>query len=191
MVEEAIRLLQLVEIRSHLVRVPVEIHLVAGGAIRFQLQNRQHIHVVDPVARLVRQAVGLRIDPLPVGKRLPVVEILLVLGFHPDLQRNNAEDGVIHVVALGNLVGLGAARHQRIEFFDQPVAQVVVARQLSEGQRSVPSTDLTVKNGPLALVRAGDEVLGQPLAHLLRRIPRRPVAEEVLLRRRGSGCRGQ
>ena len=58
---------------------------------------------------------GCGIVPLPVGEAEPVVEILLVFGLYVDFQRHDAEDGVVHVVALGDAGGFRAAGHERIE----------------------------------------------------------------------------
>ena len=57
----------------------------------------------------MREAVGLGIDPLPVGVGEPVVEILLVFGLDGDFEGNDAEDGRVDVIGMGNLVGLCAA----------------------------------------------------------------------------------
>ena len=58
----------------------------------------------------MRETVGLGIDPLPVRVGEPVVEILLVFGLDGDFKGHRAEDRVVDVIALGNAVGLGAAR---------------------------------------------------------------------------------
>ena len=81
-----------------------------------------------------------------------------------DLQRHDAEDGVVDVVALGNESGFGAAGISGSNFLMSSVAQVGVVRQLREGQRAVPGADFAVKDGARAvLVRAGDEVFGEAL----------------------------
>ena len=137
----------------------------------------------------MREAVGLGIFPLPVGEGDAVVEILLVLGLDVDFERHGAEDGVVDVIALGDESGLRAAGHERIESLDQAVAQIGVVRELREGERAVPGADLAIKDGARAvLVRAGDEMLGERLAHFLRRAAGRPVAEVVLLRVQLSRC---
>src|SRR5215469_4327971 len=66
MIEEAIWLLQLVEICGHLLRIAIEVLPVASRAIGFQLEDRQHVHVVDPVTGLSRKPIRLRVLPLPV-----------------------------------------------------------------------------------------------------------------------------
>ena len=128
------------------------------------------------------------------AKREPVVEILLVLGLDVDFQGHGAEDGVVDVIALGDQRAFRAAGHQGIEFLDQPVAQIGVVRELGEVERAIPGADFAVEDGArVVLVRAGDEVLGQRLTHLLRRAPRGPVAEVILLRgeREGHGRQKQ
>jgi hypothetical protein len=55
-VEEAVGLLQLVEVGDHLVRVAVEVLAVAGGAVGLELQHGEHVHVVDPEAGLGGEA---------------------------------------------------------------------------------------------------------------------------------------
>ena len=67
MMEQAIWLLKFVEVRDHLGRVAIKIFAVAGGAVGLKLQDGKHVHVVDPVAGLGGEAVGLRILPLAIG----------------------------------------------------------------------------------------------------------------------------
>src|SRR5208337_1630487 len=75
-----------------------------------------------------------------------------------------------------------------IEFLDELVAEIGVVGELGKGERAVPGADFAVKNSARAvLVRAGDKVLGQSLAHLLRRASRGPVAEVILLRGQRDG----
>jgi uncharacterized membrane protein YeaQ/YmgE (transglycosylase-associated protein family) len=64
---------------------------------------------------------------------------------------------------------------------DQLRSQKVVACQLRESEGPVPGCGLAIKNGPVALMWAGDKVLGNPLADVLRRTPSRPVVEEIRL----------
>src|SRR5215471_14332197 len=56
MKEKTIRLLQLVEISSHLQRGAVEITTVAGCAECLHLQNGAHVHIVDPETGFRSQA---------------------------------------------------------------------------------------------------------------------------------------
>ena len=87
-------------------------------------------------------------------------------------------------MALGDSGLLGAAWHQRLELLDQPVAQVVVLGQLSEGQSAIPCGNFAIKNSASALVGCGDEVFGNALANFFWRTPGRPVAEVILLSRK-------
>ncbi len=168
MKKQPVRLLQLVEVRNHLGRIPIQIFLVVRGAIRLELQNRQHVHVVDPVARFCREPIRLRILPLPIGPRLPVRQVLRVFRLHADLERNDAEDGVVDVMADGNAASLGAPRHQWLKLVNQLCTERVIVRELGKGQRAIPCAYFAIKNGAVALVRAGDEVFGNPLAYILR-----------------------
>ena len=126
MEEEAVGLLQLVEIRDHLFRVAVQILLVAGRAVRLQLQHGQHVHVVDPVARLVGEAVGRGIVPLLIGEGLAEGKELRIFGLDGDLERHDAKDLVVDVMAPGDARLLGAAGHQRLELLNQLLPQRVV-----------------------------------------------------------------
>ena len=119
MVEEAVGLLQLVEIGDHLFRVAVEIDAVAGGAVGLQLQHGEHVHVVDPEAGFAGEAVGLRVLPLAVGPVFAFGQVFGIFGLDGDLEGHDAEDGVVDVMANGSACGLGAAGHQRIESVDQ------------------------------------------------------------------------
>ena len=67
--------------------------------------------------------------------------------------------------------GFCSARHQRFELLDQLLPQSIVVGQLSKGQRAIPCSDFRVVNRRAVLVRAGDEVLRNPLANFLRRAP--------------------
>ncbi|MEI9968636.1 MAG: hypothetical protein WDM87_08445 [Terracidiphilus sp.] len=76
------------------------------------------------------------------------------------------------MIAHGDESSLGGAGHERIKSLDQAIAQIGVVRKLSKRERAVPGADLAIKDRAWAvLVRAGDEMLGQRLADLLRRSP--------------------
>ena len=75
---------------------------------------------------------------------------------------------------------------KRFELVDQLGAQSVVMGERGKGERAVPGGHLGVVDGRTVLVRAGDEVLGHPLAHFLRRQARRPVAEVGIFLREGT-----
>ncbi len=165
-IEEAVRLLQLVEIGRHLQRITIEILPVPGCAVRLQLQDREHIHVVDPEAGLVRQAVGLRIIPLLVGPLLTIREIFLLVRLKANLQRNGAEDVVIDVMPRRDVRFFSATGHDGIKLLDQLLGQIGVVRELSKRQRAVPRADFGVVNRRCVLVRAGHEVIGKALSQL-------------------------
>ena len=110
MEEEAVGLLQLVQIGNHLFGVAVEIRAISGGAISLELQHGEHVHVVDPEARFSGEPVGLRILPLAVRPPFALGQILWILGLDGDLQGNDAEDGVVYMAPLRPLLGIGAVR---------------------------------------------------------------------------------
>ena len=68
-------------------------------------------------------------------------------------------------------------RHQRLEAMNQLCAQRVVMGQCGKGKAAIPGTHFGVMDGRAILVRAGNKVLGNPLANLLGREPGRPVGE--------------
>ena len=63
-------------------------------------------------------------------------------------------------------------------------------RQVGKIQCPVPRAHFAIDDGRFALVRRGDEVLGQRFADLLRRAARGPVAEVILLSRKRKGGGG-
>src|ERR1700679_1943299 len=74
-------------------------------------------------------------------------------------------------------------RCERFEAMNQPGAQCVVVGEGCKGERAIPGSHLRVMDRRTVLMRAGDEMLGDLLAHLLGRKPRRPVAEIGILLR--------
>ena len=60
-VEEAVRLLQAVEVGRHFTSGAVEVDLVAGCSEGLHLQQRDHVHVIDPEARLLTEPGGDRL----------------------------------------------------------------------------------------------------------------------------------
>ena len=166
-VEEAVGLLKAVEVGDHFFGVAVEVLLVSGGAIGLELQHGEHVHVVDPEAGLGGKAVGLGILPLAVGPADTFLEKLGVFGLDGDLEGNDAEDGVVDVVAEGDAGLIVAAGHHRLEAGDEALAEVVVVGELGVGERAIPGTDLGVVERRGVLVGAGDEVLGEAFADLL------------------------
>src|SRR5215472_7206390 len=152
MIEKAVRLLKLVEVGDHFESCPVEILLVSGCAIGRQLKDRKHVHVVDPVTRLGREPIGLRILPLAVSVLFTVCEVLLIFGEDEDLERNNPEDLVIHMSARTNQVCFSPARKQRIKASDQLFLKVFVGGQLRKSQCAIPCADFAVEDG-FALMR--------------------------------------
>ncbi len=186
MIKEPVRLLQLIEIGDHFLRVPVQILLVSCCPIRFQLKDSQHIHVVNPISGFRRKTVRLRVFPLTVGILLAVVEILLVLGLHTNFQGDDTENFVIHVSAWADHIGLGSAWKQWIEAFDEFVSQSGIRSQLCESQRPIPGADFSVEDGRM-LMRTGNEVFCKSLPNLLRRSSSRPIVEVVLLCVRNGG----
>ena len=168
---------QLVNVDGHFVGGAIEVLFIACCSVGLELQDGQHVHVVDPVAGFVREPVGLRILPLTVGKGKPVVKILFVFGLDIDFERHDAEDGIVDVIARGDQSSFRPAGQQKIEALDEAIAEigVVSQRRISEG--SVPRTDLVVDDGVVGRVRRDDEVLTERFANLLRSAPRRPVVE--------------
>ena len=79
-IEQAIRLLELVEVHRHLESRAVQILLVARRAISLHLQDRDHVHIVDPEARFACEPLRVGRQPLPVGKSLSQVEVLRLPG---------------------------------------------------------------------------------------------------------------
>src|SRR5271170_8019747 len=108
------------------------------GPVSFQLENRQHIHVVDPVACLRREPIGLRILPLTVRPCLPVNQKSSIVGLKTDLERYDTENGIVHMMPDRYSARFCPTRHQRLELLDQLRAQSIVVSQLSERQGTIP-----------------------------------------------------
>ncbi len=186
MEEQPVRLLEAVEICRHGPGGAVEVHGIAGRAEGLGLQQRDHVHVVDPIPGFGGDAVGRGCRPLRVGE--PPSE-RKVFGFprHPgEFERDGAEDAVVDVFALGEMPCV-VGEEQGIELLDQAGLQVAVAGQLRDGQRAVPGANLRIMDRPLLvlIVRVGvlifelsrHEIDGDPPAHVLRRRSGRPVGE--------------
>ena len=71
-----------------------------------KLNDRDHVHVVDPETRLRGEAVWCWILPLDVRKVLAHIQILLLFGQNVDLKRNSGKDRIVHVNRLWNQVCL-------------------------------------------------------------------------------------
>ncbi len=176
-------------------RVAVEILAVAGGAVGLELKHGEHVHVVDPVAGLGREAVEVGggegcagvVDaglggPLAVGDGEAHLEVFgigagQVVGDDGELERNGAEHGGVDVVAGGKAGGFGAAGEQRGEAGYEFVAEGVVVGELGEGEGAVPGADLGIVDGVFALERHGGEFFGESFADLLRGVALGPGGE--------------
>src|SRR5262249_2106173 len=88
MIEEAIRLLEFVEIDRHLMCGMIQILAISGCAIRLRLHGSDHVHVVDPETRLAGCAIGIRISPLLVCERLSELQIFWFFGLNVEFKRH-------------------------------------------------------------------------------------------------------
>ena len=132
MVEETLRRslleLQLVEVEAHFLGRTLDVLAVARGAIGLTLDGDDHVHVVDPEARLRRVALvpeallhlqrgGMtfleralaRGRPLRVGIAVAFREAALVAVEEIDLIGNRTEDRVVHVIRTRTALVLRAA----------------------------------------------------------------------------------
>ena len=179
--EEAVRLLELVQVGDHRQGGAIEVPGLAGRAVGLDLDRGDHVHVVDPVAGLGGDAVRGRGLPLLVREAAAQLEEGRLLRLEVDLERHRPEHAIVDVGVRGDVLrALG--RQERVELAYQPVPQVGVADELRERQGAVPGTDLGVDDetrGPLE--RAHHEVQGDALPDLARRRPRRPVAKLLAL----------
>ena len=78
--EEAIGLLQLVEVGGHRERGAIQINFISRGAISLHLHGGDHVHVVHLITGFARDAVGGGVFPLLIREGLAKGEILGVLG---------------------------------------------------------------------------------------------------------------
>jgi len=202
-VEEAVWLLQFVEVGDHFLCSAVEVFGVLGRAISLRLEDVDHVHVVDPVAGLRTQAlrherlsvavlsglffpiggeVWIGKSPLAVGFPLAEGEVTCIFILDIDLKRHRAEDGEVDVDRVGNEIGLGGGE-ERVEAFNETIEEVGVVGQLGEGERTVPSADFGIDNEPRVFwttevaMFAYDKVFCDELADLLRRGVFGPIAE--------------
>ena len=96
-IEEAVGLLQLVKIGGHRVGGAVKILNVVRGAIGLNLDRRNHVHVIYPVACFCGDAIGRCLFPLLVGQALSQIKILSIFRQHINLKRDDAEDAIVNV----------------------------------------------------------------------------------------------
>ena len=118
MVEEPVRLLQLVQVHRHLECGPVKVFGITGSAIRLQLHDDEHVHVVDPHASLRAKSVSRGVLPLFVRSRLSQIEIFLLLGQNVDFKWHCAKDCAVHMVRHWDEVGFLAK--ERLKPLNKP-----------------------------------------------------------------------
>ena len=102
MVEEAVWLLEFVEIDRHFMGGAIQILYIPGRSICLHLHGGNHVHVIDPEARLARCSVGIGILPLLIGERSAQIEVLLVFGFDIEFEGHGTKHGVVNVVWFWN-----------------------------------------------------------------------------------------
>ena len=95
-------------------------------AIALHLHRRNHVHVVNPVTRLARNAVRRGLFPLFVGQAFAQIEILLLFCLHINLERHDPKDAVIHM-RLGRDLS-GSIRQEWVEFLDESRLEVPIIR---------------------------------------------------------------
>ena len=189
MIEQAVGPLQLVQVGGHFERGAVQVDLVAGGAVGLELEDGDHIRVVDPETGFAGQAIGRGVLPLLVGQLLAEREVLRILGADVQLQRHDAEDGVVDVALPGDDLLLSLFGPPRVVALDQRVGHRLIVGQLGELERGVPGGILGVMNiGPgRNPARWHEHVLDNFLADFLGRGAGRPVGEFLLLCYGGAG----
>ena len=128
---------------------------------------------------------------MAVGPGLTVGQILWILGLHADFERDDAENGIVHMMTDGDARGLGSSGQERGELVDQALAKCVVMGELRNREGAIPCGAFAVEDGAIALMRSGDEVLGETLADFLRRCAGRPIGEIIRLGNRRGGGRGK
>ena len=186
-----------VEIENHLRRRTLDVPPVARRAVRLALERRDHVHVVDPEARLNgkslrvvftlhfgRRALALlearlaRFAPLRVRVHEPHVETPLVLVLHVDFAGQRAEDRVVDVARARTDLVLRASGQEIVEEAHQPVHAVLVARQARARDGVHPERndgilhDAVPSVAVVAVVACWLVVLGASRQELVRHAPR-------------------
>ena len=174
-VEEALRRavlqLQLVEVEAHLARRAVDVGAPARRAERLALEDGNHVHVVDPEARLRRVAlcpVGLlhllrrRVALLdrPLAGRRPLrvrieaahLQVARILVREVDLVGQRAEDRVVHVVGTRAAAVLGPPRQEVVEEADELRLAGPIAVKARTGERVHPEGDDGILHGAVPTV---------------------------------------
>ena len=129
-------MLQLIQVGAHLFRIAIQVLFVVRRTVGFELQDGQHVHIVDPETGFRRQPIGARVLPLTVCPAFSDREIFRVFGLDGNLQRYRTKNGVVDMVPRGcALRRLRAARHERLEFVDQLGAQCVIVGECGKGER--------------------------------------------------------
>ena len=186
-IEQAVGLLELVQVGDHFERGPVEVNLIAGGAPGLELEDRDHVHVVDPEAGFAGEALRRGVLPLLVGQLPAEIEVLRVLGADVQLQRDDAEDGVIDMALPGDQLLLSLFGPVGIVALDQGVGHGLVAGEFGEFQGGVPGGVFGVVDPGFGGNPAREHVLNDLLADFLRRGASRPVRESLVLGRGDAG----
>ena len=175
--EQAVRLLQPVEIGHHRLRraidvprSPVARYACTWTAVIMYMSSIQYrASVVMPSGVVVSHCVSAKLLPRSRNRRSRVC-MKISSGTLPNTRKSTW--------AFGRDVLRALRREQRIELPHEPRLEVGVARERCHRQRAVPRADLRVDDeAGRALERPGDEVLGDALADVLRRRTRRPVGE--------------
>ena len=132
MIEQAVGLLQLVQVGDHFERGAIQIDLIAGGAVGLELEDGDHVGVVDPEAGLARKPFGRGVLPLLVGQLLAEREVLRVLGADEQLQGHDAENGVVDVALPGDQLLLSLFGPPGVVALHQRVGHRLIVGQLGE-----------------------------------------------------------
>src|SRR6266700_1209542 len=101
-IKKSVRLLQLVEVYGHFEGRAIQIFRIPSRAIRLHLDEGDHVHIINPEARLVRETFRSGIGPLLVRQFPAEVEVYRLLRLNVDFEWNRAKNSEVNMRRVWN-----------------------------------------------------------------------------------------
>jgi hypothetical protein len=131
MIEKPVGLLQLVQVSTHFRGCTVHILGIPSRPVGLNLHRRNHLHIVDPIASLLGEALRGGILPLLAGQILTQSQLLALFRLNIKFQRHHTENSAVHVHRPWNEFRFLGKK--RLESLGQARGKVLIAARLREG----------------------------------------------------------